>query len=81
MSNATAQFRTFTVEQSSAIASILIEDNQAMIAYQSNPDKVYTFDATDTFINELVTILDTNPIQGLGAFVATARRTGNLKEV
>lgn len=81
MSNATALFRTFTVQESSAIASIQVEDNQALIAYQSNPEKVYTFDATDTFVGELVTILDSDPIQGLGSLVATARRTGNLKEV
>jgi len=81
MSNATALFRTFTVAESSAIASIMIEDGQAMIAYQSNPEKVYTFEATVTFIVELVTILDADPIQGLGSFVATARRTGNLKDV
>lgn len=81
MSNATAISRTFTVAESTAIASVQVEDNQAMISYQSNPDRVYTFDATDAFVEQLETILNADPIQGLGGFVATARKTGALQEV
>jgi hypothetical protein len=81
MSNAVALLRSFTVAESSAIASVQVEDNQAMIAFQSNPDKVYTFDASDSFIQELEEILNQNPIQGLGSLVAAARKSGDLQDV
>lgn len=81
MTTATAISRTFTTAESSAIASVQVEDNQAMIAFQSNPEKVYTFDASDSFVEELESILAQNPIQGLGAFVAAARKTGDLQDV
>lgn len=81
MPTATVLFRSFTTEESSAIASIQVEDGQAMIAFQSNPDQVYTYDASDNFVEELEAILNQNPIQGLGSFVAAARKTGDLQEV
>jgi hypothetical protein len=81
MTNATAFAQTFTVAQSSAIASIQVEDNQATIAFQSNPEKSYTFTATDSFVEELESVLNQNPIQGLGSLVASARKTGDLVEV
>lgn len=81
MTTSTAMFRTFTVEESTAIASIQVEDNQAMIVYQSNPDNVYTFTASDSFVEELESVLSHDPIQGLGSLVASARKTGDLQEV
>lgn len=79
--NATAIAQSFTVEQSSAIASIQVEDNQAVISFQSNPEKYYTFDASDSFIEELQSLLNVQPIQGLGSLIASARKTGDLTEV
>jgi hypothetical protein len=81
MTTATALFRTFTTEESSAIASVQVEDGQAMIAFQSNPDQVYTYNCSDSFVEELDSLLSQNPIQGLGSFVAAARKTGDLEEV
>jgi hypothetical protein len=78
MTTVVAFSRTFTAEESSAIASIQVEDNQAMIAFQSNPDRVYTFNASDNVIEELESVLNQNPIQGLGSLVASARKTGDL---
>jgi hypothetical protein len=81
MTTATAIFRTFTVAESEAIASVQVEDNQAMIAFQSNPEKVYTYNCTDSFVEELDSLLSQDPVQGLGSFVAAARKTGDLQEV
>ena len=81
MTNATAIFRTFTVAESSAIASVQVETNQCLISFQSNPEKVYTFDASDSFVEELESVLNQELIQGLGSLVASARMTGDLKEV
>lgn len=79
--NATVIAQSFTVEQSSAIASVQLEDNQAVIAFQSNPEKFYTFDASDSFVEELQSVLSQQPIQGLGSLVASARKAGDLTEV
>jgi hypothetical protein len=81
MSNATAMFRSFTAQESSAIASVQVEDNQAMIAFQTNPEQLYTYDASDSFVEELNSLLSQEPVQGLGSFIAAARKTGDLQEV
>ena len=81
MSNATAIFRTFTLAESSAIASVRVEDNQVMISFQSNPDRVYTFDAADGFVDQLETILNSDPMPSLGAFIDRSRKSGALQEV
>jgi hypothetical protein len=81
MSNATAISRTFTVAESTAIASVQVEDNQALISFRSNPDKVYTFDSTDAFADQLQSILNVSPISGMGNFISTSRKTGALQEV
>lgn len=78
---ATAIAQSFTREQSSAIASVKVEDNQVLIAFQSNPGQVYAYNASDSFVEELQSVLNQNPIQGLGSLVASARRTGDLQEV
>ena len=81
MSNVTAIFRSFTAEESSAIASVRVEDGQAVIAFQSNPEQLYTYDASDSFVEELDSLLSQEPVQGLGSFIAAARKTGDLQEV
>ncbi len=81
MTNATAIAQTFTVAQSSAIAAIRVEDGLATITFQSNPSKSYDFTASDNFVEELESVLNQNPIQGLGSLVASARKTGDLVEV
>jgi hypothetical protein len=81
MSNATAIFRTFTLAESEAIASVLVEDNQAVISFQSNPDRFYTFDATDGFVDQLETILNADPMPSMGGFIDRSRKSGALQEV
>lgn len=78
---ATAIAQSFTVEQSSAISSVQVENSEAVISYRSNPEKFYTYECSDNFVQELESILSQNPIQGLGSFVSAARKTGDLREV
>jgi hypothetical protein len=79
MTTATAQ--TFTTEQSSAIASVRVEGNQVTLAFQSNPDAQYTYSATDSFIEELESVVGAEVVEGLGSLVAAGRRSGDLQEV
>jgi hypothetical protein len=58
-----------------------VEDNQAMIAYQNNPDKVYTYICTDSFVEELDSILKQDTIEGMGSFVSASRKTGDLQDM
>ena len=81
MTNATAISRSFTLQESAAIASVRVEDNQAMIAYQNNPDKVYTYICTDSFVEELDSILKQDTIEGMGSFVSASRKTGDLQDM
>lgn len=46
---------TFTQSQSSCIASVEVNDQEVMISFQSNPEKVYTFftESEDAIVNYL----------------------------
>ena len=81
MTTATAIDQTFTTEQSSAIASVRVEGNQVTLAFQSNPDTQYTYSATDSFIEELESVVSAEVVEGLGSLVAAGRRSGDLQEV
>ena len=73
--------QTFTAEQSSAIASVRVEGNQVTLAFQSNPQTQYTYSATDSFIEELESVVGAEVVEGLGSLVAAGRRSGDLQEV
>lgn len=74
--------RNFSTEDSSAIAFVSIENApQVNIAFQSNPEKVYTYSAAESVIEEFESFLNDSDVQGLGSFVAAARRSGGLQEV
>lgn len=74
--------RTFLPINSSAIAYVDIENApQVQIAFQSNPQKVYTFQGSESVVDELQSILNAEEVQGLGSLVAAARRSGDLQEV
>jgi hypothetical protein len=75
--------RTFTQSQSSAIAAVnLTQLPMVEIAYQTNPDKTYTYSATDSFGQELVQFIGNDQLPGsLGSLITTAVRNGNLAEV
>ncbi len=81
MTTATAFAQTFTTEQSVAIASVRAEGNQVMLAFQSNPERQYTYSATDSFIQELESVVGAEVVEGLGSLIAAGRRSGDLQEV
>jgi hypothetical protein len=81
MTTATVIDQTFTAEQSSAIASVRVEGNQVTLAFQSNPQTQYTYSATDSFIEELESVVGAEVVEGLGSLVAAGRRSGDLQEV
>lgn len=78
--------RQFTKEQSSAIQSITmpLDSNDVFITYHSNPDKVYNFIASDSYIEFLSELLSNDEIRknvSIGSTIADARRTEELKAI
>lgn len=76
----------FTTEQSSAIAMINFADNTTVeIAYQSNPDKVYTFATTEDIIEEIEEragkVMMNEPMFSMGRFISELVKSGELKQV
>ena len=74
-------YRTFTVEQSSAIYNIEIDENCVEIIFHSNTEKAYAFDATSRFAAHLAEIIKSPDLLGfsLGAVIAKARKIGDLQ--
>lgn len=83
MSNATVIARNFTAEQSSAIAALEIDGSNVQVAYQSNPDRAYSFTATPAFLSDLVEVVTAEDLKGrsMGTFISEGRRSGDLQEV
>lgn len=78
--------RQFTKEQSSAIQSITmpLDSNDVFITYHSNPDKVYNFIASDSYVEFLSELLSNDEIRknvSIGSTIADARKTEELKAV
>lgn len=73
--------RSFTTEESTAVASVNVEDNFVQIAFHSNPEKVYTYQCSDNFVSSLKGIVESDTISGLGYLVATSRKSGDLQDV
>ena len=76
---------TFTREQSSAIAAIEINENEVNISYQSNPERMYTFTASEDIITETeeraAKVLMNVPMLSMGRFISEIIKDGNLKQV
>ena len=73
--------RTFTTEESQAVASVDLNDSFVKIAFQSNPDKEYTYQCSDNFASSLSDIVNSSTVSGLGYLVSTSRKNGDLQEV
>ena len=75
----------FTREQSSAIAAIEINENEVNISYQSNPDRSYTFTASNSIIAEIEEraekVLLNTPMLSMGRFIAELVKSGDLVQV
>ncbi len=75
--------RSFTVDQSSAIQSITVDNTDIIITYQSNPEKAYAFTATESYAQFLSDLLTNDEILknvSIGSTIADARRTEELKQ-
>jgi hypothetical protein len=71
--------RSFSPAESSAIAYIDLQNLPMVeISYQSNPDKVYTYKATEDFGDLLTETIDGTVDGGLGSMVNSAIRAGDL---
>ncbi len=73
-------FREFTVDESSAIYCISVLGNHVTIAFQSNTEKQYIFEASDRFIAHIRAILTNfNPDEiSIGSVIAKARKSEDL---
>lgn len=81
MSTQTAPiFRTFTVDESSAINNIEIDENLVEITFQSNTSIAYGFEASDEFVVTLSEIIQSPDLMGisLGQCIWKARSNGEL---
>jgi hypothetical protein len=71
--------RSFSPAESSAIAYIDLRNLPMVeISYQSNPDKVYTYKATEDFGDLLTETISGTVDGGLGSMVNRAIRAGDL---
>jgi hypothetical protein len=76
--------RSFTKEQSSAINSITVDNTDIIITYHSNPEKAYTFTASESyaqFLSDLMTNDEILKNVSIGSTIADARKTEELKAV
>ena len=73
-------FRTFTVDESSAIHNIEIDENLVEITFQSNTSIAYGFEASDEFVVTLSEIIESPDLMGksLGYVIWNARKSGAL---
>lgn len=76
-------FRTFSIEESSAIYNIEIDENLVEIIFHSNTEKAYAFDATSRFAAHLTEIIKSPDLLGfsLGSVIAKARKVGDLNQL
>ncbi len=73
-------FREFSVDESSAIHCVSVLGNHVTIAFQSNTQQQYIFDASDRFIAHIRAVLTNyNPDEhSMGSIIAKARKSGDL---
>jgi hypothetical protein len=76
-------YRTFTIEESSAIHNIEIDGNFVEIIFQSNHEKAYLFEATNRYKVYLTEIIKSPDLLGfsLGSVIAKGRKVGDLKYI
>ena len=76
-------YRSFTVDQSSAIANIEIDGDFLEVIFQSNTERAYVFKGSIRFIAHICAILQSPDLLGLslGSTIAKARKNGDLKYI
>jgi hypothetical protein len=80
MTTATASFRTFTIEQSSAIHNLHIEqEGYVEVIFQSNTEKAYGFNSNPEFCAKLIDAISyTDLPYSIGKMIAEGRKNGDL---
>jgi hypothetical protein len=79
--NAAPIYRVFSVDESSAIANIEIDQDLVEIIFHSNTEKAYSFMGSSRFIAHLTAMIQSPDLLGnsLGATIARARKIGDLE--
>jgi hypothetical protein len=80
MTTATASFRTFTREESSAIHNLHIEqEGYVEVIFQSNTDRAYGFNSNPEFCAKLIDAISyTDLPYSIGKMIAEGRKNGDL---
>jgi len=81
--NADPIYRSFSVDESSAIANVEIDGTFVEIIFQSNTEKAYLFSASDRFVAYLCAVIQSPDLLGysLGSVIAKARKNGDLNYI
>ena len=76
-------FRTFSIDESSAIHNIEIDSNFVEIIFQSNTERAYVFKGSSRFIAHLSEVIQSPDLLGLslGSVIAKARKNGDLEQI
>jgi hypothetical protein len=76
-------YRTFTIEESSAIHNIEIDGDFVEIIFQSNHEKAYIFKSTSRYVLHLSEIIKSPDLLGfsLGSVIAKGRKVGDLQYI
>ena len=80
MNLTTPIYRTFTVDESTAIHNIEVDNNLVEIIYQTNTSKAYGFEASDEFAEILSDLIQSPDLLGvsLGRVIYQAINNGEL---
>jgi hypothetical protein len=76
-------YRTFTVDESSAIYNVEIDENLVEIIFHSNTERAYVFRGSDRLIPYLTSVLKSPDLlgQSLGSLIAKWRKSGDLEYI
>lgn len=76
-------YRSFSVEESSAIANVEIDQDLVEIIFHTNTEKAYSFRGSSRFIAHLTAMIQSPDLLGnsLGATIARARKIGDLEYI
>jgi len=74
-------YRVFSVDESSAIHRIEIDENLVEIIFHSNTERAYSFEGSSRFIAHLSEVIKSPDLLGLslGSTIAKARKIGDLQ--
>ena len=77
-----AVYRTFTIEESSAIFNLHIENNFVEVIFQSNRNRAYGFNSNSEFCIKLVDAISyTDLPYSIGKMIAQGRKNGDLTPI